>query len=54
MPIGKEIWDKKKVWKVESIWYYDKGTWNSFTVTRIETLLTKTMRKMIREIRGDE
>jgi len=56
MPIGKETWDKNKVWKLESIYYYDsdEGKWKGFTVNRTEALLTKTMRKMIREIRGDE
>jgi len=56
MAIGKETWDKNKTWKLEYIFYYDRDEkkWKGFTVNRTEVLLTETMRKMIREIRGDE
>lgn len=56
MAIGKETWDKEKLWKVESLYYYDETArrWKGVTIGRTEFLSTEIMRKMIKEVKGDE
>lgn len=53
--MGKETWDKTKVYRVETLKYWDEtqNKWNGVIIGRTEFLTSRKTRKMIEAIKGD-